>query len=84
MIDPLDSKSLLPMNSKLLRRSRVVLPAFRLPCDLPSISHLALLAPPEAHEGSTESLPFATYSLFFQLGTPDSHTKPIADIPPAV
>jgi hypothetical protein len=51
MINPLDSKSLLPMNSKLSsRRSPVVLPTFQLPCDQPSTSQLVLLALAEAHE----------------------------------
>ena len=56
MIDPLDSKSLLAMNSKLSSRwSRVVLRTFQLPCDQPSTSQLALLALTEAHERSPPS-----------------------------
>ena len=32
----------------------------------------------------SESISFATYGLFRQVGTPAHHTKPIADILPAV
>ena len=56
MIDPLDSKSLSAMNSKLPSRwSRVVLRTFQLPCDQPSTSQLALLAFAKAHERSPPS-----------------------------
>ena len=56
MIDPLDSKSLLAMNSKLSSRwSRIVLRTFQLPCYQPSTSQLALLAFAEAHERSPPS-----------------------------
>ena len=79
MIDPLDSKSLLAMNSKLSSRwRRIVLRTFQLPCDQPSTSQLALLAFAEAHECSPPSpSPFTTYSRCYQLGTPARHTKPI-------
>ena len=56
MIDPLDSKSLLAMNSKLSSRwSHIVLRTFQLPCDQPSTSQLALLAFAKAHERSPPS-----------------------------
>src|SRR5271157_5463949 len=79
MIDPLDSKSLLAMNSKLSSRwSHIVLRTFQLPCDQPSTSQLALLAFAKAHERSpTESFQFTPYSQCYQLGTPARHTKPI-------
>ncbi len=56
MIDPLDSKSLLAMNSKLPSRwSRVVLRTFKLPCDQPTTSNLVLLAPTQVPEHSPPS-----------------------------
>ncbi len=56
--------------------------------DYPAICQASPILPylrlPNPRTQSTESFPFTTYRLFFQLGTPASHTKPIADILPAV
>src|SRR5271169_6841248 len=56
MIGPLDSKSPLPMKSKLSSRwSRVVVRTLQLPCDQPSTSHLVLLALTQVPEHSPPS-----------------------------
>jgi hypothetical protein len=61
MIGPLDSKSLLPRDSKLLSRcGSVALRAFQLPHDQPSTSHLVLLALTQAPEHSP---PIPSHSL---------------------
>ena len=58
MIDPLDSKSLLAMNSKLSSRwSLIVLRTFQLPCDQPSTSQLALLGLPKPMNAAHRVLP---------------------------